>query len=161
MKYVLDNFILEPYEENNSFHLELKNSIISMEDSFLISKDIDTYIRRNFELGKMDNITQTCAIVYNNSYIGLAFINYHPKETIKSVDYDEEIEIGIGILPSFRGKGLGSQVEKELSEKILSMHSNIDFIVARTEKNNVASIKMGKKAGFNHIKDDEYHYVRK
>ena len=161
MKYVLNNFILESYDETNPSHLKLKNNIIDMEDSSLISKDINRYIRRNIELGKTDHITATYAVIYSDEYIGLAFLNYHPKETIDNIDYDEEIEIGIGILPDFRGKGLGSQIEKELSEKLLSIHSNIDFIVARTDKDNVASIKMGQKDGFNHIKDDEYHYVRK
>ena len=156
----LKNFTLEPFNDEKTKHQTLKENIINMSDSDLISKDIDRFIKRNYELGLLDGITKTYAVNYNNEYIGLAFVNYHPKETINNKSYDEEIEIGLGILPFFRGKGLDSLLEKELSEKLLTIYPRFSYIVARTDSENKASIRSGEKAGFKHIKDDEYHFMK-
>ena len=72
----------------------------------------------------------------------------------------KEIEIGLGILPEFRGKHLGSQFEKEFSEYLLNKYPQFDEVVARIENTNLNSINAVKKAGFEHIKDDEYHFKK-
>ena len=156
----LEHFKLEAFNENNDNHQKLKEDIINMKDSKLISKDIDAYIKRNFDLGEKDNITRTYVIIHDEDYIGLSFVNYHPEEVINGKKYDEEIEIGLGILPEFRNQGFGSLVEKELSEKLLEIFPRFKFIVAKTDEENIASINTAKKAGFKHFKDDEYHYER-
>lgn len=156
----LDHFTLELFNEDNEEHVKLKNAIIDMKDSDLISKNIDAYIRRNKDLGAVDNITRTYVVAYDNDYIGLTFVNYHPEEVINGKKYSEEIEIGLGILPKYRNKGLGSTLERELSDKLLEIFPRFRFIVAKIDNDNLPSIKTAENAGFKRIIDDEYHYER-
>ena len=83
----LNHFRLEPFNENNLNHQNLKNNIIKMKDSKQISENIDAYIRKNQDLGNVDNITRTYIIIHENDYIGLAFVNYHPEEVINGKKY--------------------------------------------------------------------------
>ena len=129
----LDHFTLELFNEDNEEHVKLKNAIIDMKDSDLISKNIDAYIRRNKDLGAVDNITRTYVVAHDNDYIGLTFVNYHPEEVINGKKYSEEIEIGLGILPKYRNKGLGSSLERELSDKLLEIFPRFRFIVAKID----------------------------
>lgn len=71
---------------------------------------------------------------------------------------EEEIEIGTGLLPIFRGKHLGSKLERELSIKLLDKYPRFSTIVARIGDDNIKSIKAAENAGFEHISDDEYHF---
>ena len=105
-----------------------------------------------------NNITNCYIVKYNDELIGLSFLNYHPEEKRDNKLLKEEIEIGLGILPEFRGKHLGSQFEKEFSEYLLNKYPQFDEVVARIENTNVKSINAVKKAGFEHIKDEEYHF---
>ena len=93
--------------------------------------------------------------------IGLAFVNYHPEEEIRGKLLPEEIEIGVGLLSKYRGKQIGSTLERELSDALLERYSRFNIVVARIEGSNVRSIKSALSAGFEYIKDDEYHYRRK
>ena len=156
----LKDFNLELFNINNEKHNKLKEDIIGMKDSDLISKNIDAYIKRNEDLGEVDNITRTYVVIHDNNYIGLTFVNYYPEEVINGKKYSEEIEIGLGILPEFRNKGLGSSLEKELSEKLLEEFPRFRFIVAKTDDDNLPSIKASEKAGFKRTIDNEYHYER-
>lgn len=157
---ILDNFVLYEYDFNNQEHINLKNELINSEGSELISRDIDNYIRRNYEFNKNDKITNTYVIKFNNVLIGLAFVNYHPEEERENVILEEEIEIGAGLLPIFRGKHLGTRLERELSIKLLEKYPRFSTIVARIGSDNIKSIKTAKNAGFEHISDDEYHFKR-
>ena len=157
----LEDFLLEEYDDTDVKHRILKNRIIKMKDSKLISEDINRYIRRNIELGKTDHITATYVVIKDNDYIGLAFVNYHPDKVDNNRFYPEEIEVGLGLLEEFRGNSLGSLLEQELSEKLLSIYPQFDLITARVGKENIASIKSGEKAGFEWANGDEYHYKRK
>ena len=156
----LNNFDLITFDLENKEHLILLEKIIKSNGSELISGDIKRFVERNIELNKKDNITNCYIIENNNSFIGLAFLNYHPEEKEDEKILSEEIEIGLGILPEFRGKHLGSQFEKEFSEYLLNKYPQFDEVVARIENTNIKSINAAKKAGFEHTKDDEYHFKK-
>ena len=156
----LNNFDLITFDLENKEHLILLEKIIKSNGSELISGDIKRFVERNIELNKKDNITNCYIIENNNSFIGLAFLNYHPEEKRNEELLSEEIEIGLGILPEFRGKHLGSQFEKEFSEYLLNKYPQFDEVVARIENTNIKSINAAKKAGFEHTKDDEYHFKK-
>ena len=74
----LQNFILEEFDDSKKDHWQLKRELIQNEDSYLISRDIDNFIKRNNALHQQDNITNTFSIIYDGIYIGIAFLNYHP-----------------------------------------------------------------------------------
>ena len=156
----LNNFDLITFDLENKEHLTLLERTIKSNGSELISGDIKRFVERNIELNKKDNITNCYIIENNNSFIGLAFLNYHPEENRNEKLLLEEIEIGLGILPEFRGKHLGSQFEKEFSEYLLNKYSQFNEVVARIDNNNLKSINAVKKAGFEHIEGEEYHFKR-
>ena len=156
----LNNFDLITFDLENKEHLTLLERTIKSNGSELISGDIKRFVERNIELNKKDNITNCYIIENNNSFIGLAFLNYHPEEKRDEKILSEEIEIGLGILPEFRGKHLGSQFEKEFSEYLLNKYPQFNEVVARIENTNIKSINAAKKAGFEHTKDDEYHFKK-
>lgn len=156
----LNNFDLITFDLENKEHLILLEKIIKSNGSELISGDIKRFVERNIELNKKDNITNCYIIENNNSFIGLAFLNYHPEEKRDEKILSEEIEIGLGILPEFRGKHLGSQFEKEFSEYLLNKYPQFNEVVARIDNNNLKSMKAVKKAGFEHIEGEEYHFKR-
>ena len=157
---LLDDFLLDEFDFNNDNHLKLEKDLINSTNSDLISKDIDRFIKRNHELGLKDNITNTYVVKYNNNLIGLAFVNYHPEEVIDESLLKEEIEIGTGLIDEYRGKHLGTLLEKELSKKLLDIYPKFNEIVARINEDNINSIKAITNAGFIHISDDEYHFKR-
>ena len=156
----MDNFELIEFNLSDKEHLIFLENMIKSDGSELISGDIKRFVERNIELKKKDNITNCYIIKYNNELIGLSFLNYHPEEKRDNKLLKEEIEIGLGILPEFRGKHLGSQFEKEFSEYLLNKYPQFDEVVARIENTNLNSINAVKKAGFEHIKDDEYHFKK-
>lgn len=156
----LNNFDLITFDLENKEHLTLLERTIKSNGSELISGDIKRFVERNIELNKKDNITNCYIIENNNSFIGLAFLNYHPEEKRDEKILSEEIEIGLGILPEFRGKHLGSQFEKEFSEYLLNKYPQFNEVVARIDNNNLKSINAVKKAGFEHIEGEEYHFKR-
>lgn len=156
----LNNFDLITFDLENKEHLTLLERTIKSNGSELISGDIKRFVERNIELNKKDNITNCYIIENNNSFIGLAFLNYHPEEKRNEKLLLEEIEIGLGILPEFRGKHLGSQFEKEFSEYLLNKYPQFNEVVARIDNNNLKSINAVKKAGFEHIEGEEYHFKR-
>lgn len=156
----LDDFILDEFGFDNEKHILLKDNIIKSTNSELISKDIDTYIKRNNELNKQDKITNTYVVNYKDNLIGLSFVNYHPEVVRDGQTLKEEVEIGTGLLDEYRGKHLGTLLEKELSKKLLEMYPRFNEIVARIDNDNINSIKAATNAGFEHIKDDEYHFKR-
>lgn len=156
----LNNFDLITFDLENKEHLILLEKIIKSNGSELISGDIKRFVERNIELNKKDNITNCYIVENNNSFIGLAFLNYHPEEKRNEELLSEEIEIGLGILPEFRGKHLGSQFEKEFSEYLLNKYPQFNEVVARIDNNNLKSINAVKKAGFEHIEGEEYHFKR-
>ena len=55
----LDSFVLEKYDLKNAIHVRMKDDLILSPDSFLISRDIDNFIRKNIALGDSDGITAT------------------------------------------------------------------------------------------------------
>lgn len=156
----INNFDLIAFDLENKEHLTLLEKIIKSNCSELISGDIKRFVERNIELNKKDNITNCYIIENNNSFIGLAFLNYHPEEKRDEKILSEEIEIGLRILPEFRGKHLGSQFEKEFSEYLLNKYPQFNEVVARIDNNNLKSINAVKKAGFEHIEGEEYHFKR-
>ena len=156
----LNNFDLITFDLENKEHLILLEKIIKSDDSELISGDIKRFVERNIELNKKDNITNCYIVEKNNSFIGLAFLNYHPEEKRDEKLLSEEIEIGLGLLPEERGKGLGHLFEKEFSEYLLNKYPQFNEVVARIDNNNLKSINAVKKAGFEHVEGEEYHFKR-
>ena len=155
-KLEINGFTLESFDYSNSKHIHLLRQMEKMEDVNLISSNIEAFIKKNILLNQKDSISNAFAINYNGELIGLAFINYHEKEE----DLPEEIEVGLGILPEFRNLHLGTEIEKNLCDKLLEQHPNLNYIVGRIDQDNSNSIKAANRAGFEHIKDDEYHYKR-
>ncbi len=155
-----DNFELIIFNLENKEHLIFLDKMINSPNSELISSDLKRFVERNIKKNKEDNITNCYIVKYNNELIGLSFLNYHPKEKRNNEILLEEIEIGFGLLPEFRGKGLGSLFEKEFSEYLLNLYPQFNEIVARVEEDNISSINALKKAGFERYKDDEYHYKK-
>lgn len=160
-RFSTTNFNFVEFDFNIEEYVELKDKIIDSEGSELISRDINTFINRNLELNSKDEISNVYIVNIEDKSIGLAFVNYHHEEERVGKILPEEIEIGLGILPEFRGKHIGSQIEKELSEKLLEIYPRFSNIVARVENNNLRSINSIINAGFEYIKDDEYHFKRK
>lgn len=158
---ILENFELINFDFADNNHSIFLDKIISSPNSELISSDIKRFVRRNIERNKEDKITNCFIVKYNDKLIGLSFLNYHPEETRDNEILLEEIEIGLGLLPEYRGKGLGSLFEKEFSEHLLNFYPQFNKVVARIDEDNICSIDSIKKAGFEHFKDDEYHYNRK
>ena len=149
------------FDFNYKKHIEIEQDIINSEYSNLISKDIDTFIRKNLMFHKENDITNVYVIKYEDNLIGLAFVNFHGEEVIDGIHYDNEIEIGCGLHPDYMGKHLGNIIESELAELELKLHPEFNFIVARIGDDNIRSIKAATKAGFIHNKDDEYIYKRR
>lgn len=156
----MNNFELINFDFNNEEHVVFLDKIISSPNSELISSDIKRFVKRNIEKNKKDNITNCFIVKFNNELIGLSFLNYHPEETRDNEILLEEIEIGLGLLPEYRGKGLGSLFEKEFSEYLLNLYPQFNEVVARIDEDNISSINSIKKAGFEHYKNDEYHYKK-
>ena len=159
-RIILEDFILQQYDFDNENHTLLKDNLIKSTNSKLISKDINQSIINTKKCGKKDKISDVYVINYKNNLIGFAYVNYHPKEERDGKTLEEEIEIGLGLLDEYRGKHLGTLLEKELSKKLLSMYPNFNEIVARVEKDNLNSIKAVTNAGFVHVDGDEYHFKR-
>lgn len=155
-----DHFEFIEFDYNNEDHVIVKNDIINSDYSCLISKDIDSFIKRNVQLHKENEITNTYIIKYENNLIGLAFVNFHKEEIINGNHYDDEIEIGCGLHPNYMGKHLGHLIENELANLELKLHPEFDYIVARIGDDNIRSIKAALKAGFIHTRDDEYIFKR-
>jgi len=156
-----NSFEFEKIDLSNQSHIICKNELISSDNSEFVSKDINNYINRNFELGNKDKITATYVVNYKDNQVGLAFVNYHPEIEREGKILEEEIEIGLGIINKYRGMHLGKLIEKELCDKLLELYPRFDYIVARIDNDNIISIKSAIKSGFEYYKNDEYRYKRK
>lgn len=157
---ILENFELINFDFADNNHVIFLDKLISSPKSELISSDIKRFVRRNIERNKEDKITNCFIVKNNNNLIGLSFLNYHPEEIRDNEILLEEIEIGLGLLPEYREKGLGSLFEKEFSEYLLNLYPQFNEVVARIEEDNLGSIYSIKKAGFKKIKEGEYHFKR-
>ena len=84
----------------------------------------------------------------NNQIIGSAGYIGKP-------DDEGNVEIGFGIVPSKRGKGFCHEAVNTLIKWGLS-HDNVNCIIARCDKSNIASRKTIEKLGFEYLcaKDD-------
>ena len=158
---ILDNFEFINFDLNDKNHIIFLDKIISSPNSEINSRDIKRFVRRNIERNKKDKITNCFIVKYNSNLIGLSFLNYHPEEIRDNKILLEEIEIGLGLLPEYRGQGLGSLFEKEFSDYLLNLYPRFNEVVARIDKNNIGSINAIMKAGFIKITEGEYHFKRK
>ena len=160
-KIIMKDFKIINFDLENIEHIKLLNNFISSPGSELVSSNVSRFVIRNLELNKKDNITNVFIIDNDNNKIGLAFLNYHPKKECNGVMLPEEIEIGLGLLPEYRGKRFGTLFEKEFSEYLLNKYQNFNEIVARVDDDNIKSKTAVMNSGFVHIQDDEYHYKRR
>ena len=160
-KIIMKDFKIINFDLENIEHIKLLNNFISSPGSELVSSNVSRFVIRNLELNKKDNITNVFIIDNDNNKIGLAFLNYHPKKEYNGVMLPEEIEIGLGLLPEYRGKRFGTLFEKEFSEYLLNKYQNFNEIVARVDDDNIKSKTDVMNSGFVHIQDDEYHYKRR
>ena len=156
----MKNFKIINFDVNNIEHIKLLKYFISSPGSELVSNNVSRFVIRNLELNKKDNITNVFIVENDNNKIGLAFLNYHPKEERNGVILQEEIEIGLGLLPEYSGKHLGTLFQKEFREYLLDKYKNFNEIVARVDDDNIKFKKAVMNSGFIHIQDDEYHYKR-
>jgi RimJ/RimL family protein N-acetyltransferase len=78
-------------------------------------------------------------------------------------DYLEDPDIGFAFLPEYRGKGYAIESAAGII-KYGKNNFNMSKILAITQSNNIASIKLLSKLGFNYIKDikppDEENYIQ-
>lgn len=156
-----EHFEFIQFNFNDENHVKIERDIINSDYSNLISKDIDTFIKRNLMFHKENDITNAYVINHEGNLIGLAFVNFHGEEIIDGKHYNDEIEIGCGLHPNYIGKHLGNLIEYELADMQLKLHPEFDFIVARIEDDNIRSIKAARRAGFVHIHDNEYIFKRR
>ncbi len=147
----LDDFILKEFDINDKNDLIFLDKLIKSNNSELFCRDIKKYILTNIERRREDGITNSYICIKDNEDIGLASVNYHPKED----KFDEEIEIGLILLDNTRGKGYGTIIERELSEKLLEMYPRFNMIVGRIDKDNLPSLKAVQKAGFEYVSSNE------
>ena len=153
----LKHFNLEEFNYNNEEHLKLVVDLKKSENIELMTKDLDQFIINTRNVQKEYGLSEVYAVYYENKVIGISFVNYHPEKG----ELKEEIEIGLGLLPHFQNKKLGSLIETELCEKLLEIYPQFDNIVARIGEDNIPSVKSAIKAGFEYIDNDEYHYKRR
>ena len=84
-------------------------------------------------------------IEYENKDIG-----FYDGETLENGDY----EIGnICIIPSYQGKGIGTQILKD----IIDQNKDKDIIIQYFKQNPVG--KLYERLGFKPYKEKDYHYV--
>ena len=139
-----EHFEFIQFNFNDENHVKIENDIINSDYSNLISRDIDTFIKRNLMFHEQNDITNVYVIRYEGNLIGLAFVNFHGEEIIDGKHYNDEIEIGCGLHPDYIGKHLGNLVEYELADMELRLHPEFDLIVARIGDNNIRSINTSK-----------------
>ena len=102
-----EHFEFIQFNFNDENHVKIENDIINSDYSNLISRDIDTFIKRNLMFHEQNDITNVYVIRYEDNLIGLAFVNFHGEEIIDGKHYNDEIEIGCGLHPYYIGKHLG------------------------------------------------------
>ena len=132
----MKNFKIINFDVNNIEHIKLLKYFISSPGSELVSNNVSRFVIRNLELNKKDNITNVFIVENDNN------------------------KIGLGLLPKYRGKHLGTLFQKEFSEYLLDKYKNFNEIVARVDDDNIKSKKAVLNSGFIHIQDNEYHYKR-
>lgn len=71
---------------------------------------------------------------------------------------DEEAEVSITIAPEMQGKGYGSFLIKEGSEKYMRDNSEIKIIRAEIKPKNISSIKAFEKSGYKKIEEKDTPY---
>lgn len=151
MTIKLDNFILKEFDINDKNDLIFLDKLIKSNNSELFCRDIKKFILTNIDRRKEDSITNSYICFKDNEDIGLATVNYHPKED----KFNEEIEIGLILLDCARGKGYGSIIERKLSEKLLEMYPRFNMVVGRIDKDNLPSLKAVQNAGFEYVSSNE------
>ena len=63
--------------------------------------------------------------------------------------------VGISISPKFRGISLGEKILKESAQKFKQKFSTINKITAYIKNENIASIKIFEKAGYNMLLEND------
>ena len=80
-----------------------------------------------------------------------AYMAYYRKEKIGTIRFEANesaIKTSVMLNPLFLGKGLGLQVVKMGVEKFIREETPDKSLIAEVKKNNIASIKTFRKAGF-------------
>lgn len=90
-------------------------------------------------------------IIYQNKVVGL--IGSKGKK-----DINKSIEIGYGIGKRYRNLGLATAALMSFS-KMFFINEDIDFIIARTLKNNIPSQKVLNKCYFNKIGEEKDEFI--
>lgn len=73
---------------------------------------------------------------------------------INIVDRFNNLEIDMGILSFYRGKGYGTKALKILKEQVIKDRNNI---IIQTKRSNIAAIKSIDSNGFKLIKEDNHY----
>ena len=112
----LDDFILELYNNKNQNHVVLTEKLINSKNSKIVY-DINQILVNIKKSNKEDYISDAYAVQYRGNLIGLVFVNYN-----------EEIELRVGLIDEYKDMNLEVLLEKELSKKLLEIHPRFDYI---------------------------------
>lgn len=100
---------------------------------------------------------------FNNSLVNknrsIFIMMNDEKESIGQIRFDREgngAEIDITIAPEYRNQGYGVQALRE-GCKMYFNNFDVDHIIAKVKKDNIASLKAFEKAGFKMYKENEDH----
>lgn len=138
MNVILDDFVLEEYNNSNLEHVEV---------IYELNKDLGT---KKF-LGDINyNIMRIKARSEENSF-NKAFIPYYndyPVGYIALTYIKNEYQIIAGILPNFRKENMASLLLQEFSYYLLDNFEEIDELVLRIDEDNLGSQKVADLVGY-------------
>ena len=117
---------------------------------------LDDFILKEFDINdKNDLIFLDKLIKSNNSELFCRDIKKYILTNIERRREDGITNSYICIKDNTRGKGYGTIIERELSEKLLEMYPRFNMIVGRIDKDNLPSLKAVQKAGFEYVSSNE------
>ncbi len=147
---VLDNFILEEYNEKN---IEHKSLLINLGNDFKIQRYLGN-LEMLYEFLNRNNKNGLVANFY------VAFFNKIPVGIITINQYSNTYEISYAILNIYRKQHFGSLLLSEFSKKIFEQYNDIDSLDLRINIKNIASQKLALFAGYENICGDIYTLKR-
>jgi len=68
-------------------------------------------------------------------------------------------QVSVNLNPDYLGKGLGSKIIEQGSERFMREIDNVKPIIAEIKKNNIASQKAFAKAGFTFVKENDTRVI--
>lgn len=147
---VLDNFILEEYNNHDFEHKKLVSKLNNDASVYRFLGIIEMYINNCLKQGEINGIDTFYVAKYNNEVIGFIALNV----------IEDKFEISYAILPEYRKEYLASLLLQEFSEAIFSQYNYVDKIYLQINQQNIGSIKTATLVGFEKEKSTRYSMKR-